>query len=219
MEWMYNEQPKDEKPSSDMNDQASICDSENNLGDKGSSEIGQIEGMVSHDDDGKGNAQATPFVHDQDGSEQTNRDASAVASPVTSDFDEFTTRVIDPKQPGDEEDVRESVSNSNEKVPCEGDSLDKATSINGGVTNDDLGNMAEEDFEDITDKDKMIHLLQKEVKYYMLSILYSFRCIVYISYRTNICFFQVNSLRVKIAELESQCGDGDSSRKLHQGNC
>ncbi|XP_024026506.1 phospholipase SGR2 isoform X3 [Morus notabilis] len=188
MEWMYNEQPKDEKPSSNMNDQASICDSENNLGDKGSSEIGQIEGMVSHDDDGKRNAQATLFVHDEDGSEQTNGDASAVASPVTSDFDEFTTRVIDPKQPGDEEDVRESVSNSNEKVPCEGDSLDKATSINGGVTNDDLGNMAEEDFEDITDKDKMIHLLQKEV----------------------------NSLGVKIAELESQCGDGDSSRKVHQ---
>lgn len=170
MEWMYKEHPNDEKPSTDLNDQSTISNSENNLGDKGTSEIGEIEGLVSAAEDDKRSAQTTLLRNEEDASEQNDEDASTVASPVTSDFDE-----LEFKQPGGEVDLLKSVSNFNRKVPCESNNVDKTTSINGGVTNDDLGNMADEDCEDTIDKDKMIQSLQKEVKtYYMLSILHSF---------------------------------------------
>ncbi|GMN30671.1 hypothetical protein TIFTF001_002906 [Ficus carica] len=185
MEWMYKEHPNDEKPSTELNDQSTISDSENNLGNKGTCEIGEIEGLVSAAEDDKGSAQTTLLRKEEDASEQNDEDASTVASPVTSDFDE-----LESKQLGGEEDVLESVSNFNRKVPCESHNVDKTTSINGGVTNDDLGNVADEDCEDTTDKDKMIQLLQKEI----------------------------HSLRIKIEELESQCGDGDGIQRSQQEN-
>ena len=171
MDWMYKEHAKDGKSTTTMNDQSPTNNSSNNQEDKKSSEIGEIGDMMSPDDDDIINTQPSFVTHKEDASEGNAEDVSTVMSPVSSDFDEFTTEPVSPTQLGGKEDMHESVSNSKEMVPCENNALDETASTDCGVTMNEFEKMAEEACEDATNKDKMIESLQKEVGKYCMAVL------------------------------------------------
>lgn len=82
--------------------------------------------------------------------------------PVTSDFSEFTTRDFNSEE-SDKEDAPESSCRSTYTVVHKRDMLEETTSTNCEVPNDDLGATTEEVCEGISDKDKAIIILRKEV--------------------------------------------------------
>ncbi|KAF4354904.1 hypothetical protein F8388_013853 [Cannabis sativa] len=163
--------------------------------------IGEINDMMGHEkssndminQSGIGEindtgSQQAFLIHEEDKLDKNIEDFSTIMSPVTSDPDEVTAMTFNSKQPSDKEGVNKSVDSYQEKVPYESDILE--TSINCGVPRDDLGTVAEELCEDTNDRDKIIELLRKEI----------------------------DTLKVKIAELESPCGGEDKSLELQQEN-
>lgn len=81
--------------------------------------------------------------------------------------------------------------------------------------------MAEEVCEYTSDKDKIIQLLRKEVgnaiNYFSLPSFHA-HALCYFMVIIIIIFFQIDSLKVKVAEMESQSGGGDRNLGLHQGD-
>ncbi|KAL5550907.1 hypothetical protein UlMin_001083 [Ulmus minor] len=177
MDSIYKDHAKDDIYSSEMNKSSSICDSSNNRGDGDSSVTKEIDGLVGPIGEDKNSSLPTVLINEDNALDNNTDDVSTIVDPVTSDFSEFTKGDFNSKE-SDKDDVPESACNSTDMVPDKRDMLEDTSSTNCEVPNDDLGATAEEVCEGTSDKDKAIKILRKEI----------------------------DSLKVKIAELESQCG-------------
>ncbi|XP_062024723.1 phospholipase SGR2 isoform X1 [Rosa rugosa] len=115
-------------------------------------------------------------------------DVCNVASCETSDLNEFNARSMDSKQTQGNNYVHESVCEASDKFKQ--DISDETTRMECGVPVDHIEKVVEEVCEETSNKDEVVKSLREEI----------------------------DSLKAKIAELETKCGGRDGSPGLYQEN-
>ncbi|XP_062107911.1 phospholipase SGR2 isoform X3 [Humulus lupulus] len=161
--------------------------------EKGISNLGSNLGekgssVTATADDEKKSMLPTLLVHDV--SNGNTEEASTIVDTVAPDFNILSESIFDSKQSSCNEDVLESVCDPRGLVLDNRDNFYETTEYSSGVCNDASELVSEEMCAEKKDMEKIIKSLSKEVE----------------------------SLKVKIAELELQCDGEDRTMRLHQEN-
>ncbi|KAF8404347.1 hypothetical protein HHK36_009230 [Tetracentron sinense] len=196
MEWMYKESIENEESPTDLTNQFSNCSSWINLADTNSNVRHEIlNGMVGTIDEEKMSSQPTSMGHKE---ENINDPSISVDPSPTSDAEPSTKsfsfeQALNSKQPNAvsllEEGIQEPDQGSSGILSQEANGLNAMTSISFGVPGGDLDMVAGELSRDTSNKDKVITVLREEV----------------------------DSLKARIAELESKCAGKDRSGEFCHG--
>ncbi|GLT93880.1 hypothetical protein SLE2022_116500 [Rubroshorea leprosula] len=142
--------------------------------------MNEKQGMVGYVEEESVVAKSNVFIHE----ERHDEDFSANGSPVMSDIDSITTMngSKDPVQTSGEEDAHQLVGDFGHIPPQEEGGFDESTNVNCSALASGMEKMVEEEHNGSSIKEESIKLLREEV----------------------------DSLKAKIVELESQCKYGDT---------